>query len=95
MFKLYLLFIVGVLTLSTSYAQECDATAQNDDRCTQSGKYVARDRFGEVIISAGTINSAQLLMLSGIGPFEQLKSVGVFKSLIFNMPLNPTESNQD
>ncbi|XP_069679695.1 glucose dehydrogenase [FAD, quinone]-like [Periplaneta americana] len=31
----------------------------------------------EVIVSAGTINSAQLLMLSGIGPDEHLKEVGV------------------
>ncbi|XP_071036390.1 glucose dehydrogenase [FAD, quinone]-like isoform X2 [Parasteatoda tepidariorum] len=29
--------------------------------------------FKEVILSAGTINSAQLLMLSGIGPQEELK----------------------
>ncbi|ODM98335.1 Glucose dehydrogenase [FAD, quinone] [Orchesella cincta] len=31
----------------------------------------------EVIISAGTINSAQLLLLSGIGPQEHLRSVGI------------------
>lgn len=31
----------------------------------------------EVIISAGSINSPQLLMLSGIGPEQHLKSVGI------------------
>ncbi|ODM86851.1 Glucose dehydrogenase [FAD, quinone] [Orchesella cincta] len=31
----------------------------------------------EVIVSGGTINSAQLLMLSGIGPSKHLKSVGI------------------
>jgi len=35
-------------------------------------KYIVKARK-EVIVSAGTINSAQLLMLSGIGPKEHLK----------------------
>jgi len=33
----------------------------------------------EIIISAGAVGSPQLLMLSGIGPAEHLKSVGVRK----------------
>jgi choline dehydrogenase len=32
---------------------------------------------GEVILAGGAINSPQLLMLSGIGPADQLKSVGL------------------
>ncbi len=32
---------------------------------------------GEIIVAAGAINSPQLLMLSGIGPADHLKSVGI------------------
>ncbi|XP_061180755.1 glucose dehydrogenase [FAD, quinone]-like [Saccostrea echinata] len=39
----------------------------------------------EVIISAGTINSPKILMLSGIGPMENLKSVGV--PLVADLPV--------
>ncbi|CAH1131551.1 unnamed protein product [Ceutorhynchus assimilis] len=39
-------------------------------------KYVVKVRK-EVILSAGTINSAQLLMLSGVGPGEHLESKGI------------------
>ncbi|GBO23609.1 hypothetical protein AVEN_260379-1 [Araneus ventricosus] len=35
----------------------------------------------EVIVSGGSINSPQILMLSGIGPKEHLENFGVSKSL--------------
>src|SRR5207253_8878335 len=35
----------------------------------------------EVVISAGTVGSAQLLLLSGIGPADQLQSIGI-KALV-------------
>ena len=34
-------------------------------------------RARETIVSAGAINSPQLLMLSGIGPCEPLRSLGI------------------
>ncbi|XP_056631505.1 glucose dehydrogenase [FAD, quinone]-like [Diorhabda sublineata] len=39
----------------------------------------------EVILSAGTINSAQLLMLSGIGPKEDLQQLGI--PVLQNLPV--------
>ncbi|GJQ78165.1 hypothetical protein Trydic_g2497 [Trypoxylus dichotomus] len=49
----------------------------NGVKYVHKGKlYVAKSKK-EVILSAGPINSPQLLMLSGIGPKEQLESVGL------------------
>ena len=31
----------------------------------------------EIILSGGSVGSAQILMLSGVGPMQHLKSVGV------------------
>ena len=53
-----------------------------DDQCAEgveflrAGEYVKAKARKKVIVSAG-INSAQLLMLSGIGPASPLKSVGI------------------
>lgn len=53
-------------------------------------EYVQSDRVeraetnGEVILSGGTINSPQLLMLSGIGDADRLKQAGI--STVVNLP---------
>lgn len=53
----------------------------------QSKTYVARIR-NEVILSAGTISSPQILMLSGIGPQEHLESLRI--PIIQNLPVGVT-----
>lgn len=53
------------------------------DRCTgldyvsDSGELVTVASHGEVVLTAGTIGSAQLLLLSGIGPEAHLRDVGI------------------
>ncbi|GLJ17863.1 hypothetical protein SUGI_0312460 [Cryptomeria japonica] len=48
-------------------------------RDAKGQKHVAylKNRMSEVIISAGALGSPQLLMLSGIGPADHLKSMGI------------------
>ena len=43
----------------------------------ESGGEVFRVEAGEVILSGGAINSPQLLMLSGVGPADQLRGLGI------------------
>jgi choline dehydrogenase-like flavoprotein len=42
-----------------------------------TGDLVSVEAAGEVILSAGTFNSPQLLMLSGIGPAAHLRALGI------------------
>jgi choline dehydrogenase len=51
-------------------------------RCTGADYSVGNDLFsvdcsGEVVLAAGTVGSAQLLLMSGIGPQSDLRSVGI------------------
>ncbi len=50
----FLLAIIGLIAMTHSLAQDCSATSQSDtSSCTQSGRYIAYDKFGKVIISPG------------------------------------------
>ncbi len=51
-------------------------------RCTgvgylRDGELAEAHAFGEVIVCAGAVGSAQLLLLSGIGPADQLRALGL------------------
>ena len=52
------------------------------DRCTGVEYHAGAETFvvhctGEVVLAAGTIGTPQLLMLSGIGPADQLEAIGI------------------
>jgi choline dehydrogenase-like flavoprotein len=59
---------------------------------TQTGEIRVVQFKKEVIISAGTINTPQILMLSGIGPHEHLNNIGI-KPLIKDLKVG--ENLQD
>jgi len=42
----------------------------------------------EVILSAGTLGTAKLLMFTGIGPKDDLERIGVTQYSVFKCPLN-------
>lgn len=54
-------------------------------RYARNGKYYTALAKKEVIVSAGAINSPQLLMLSGIGPENHLRKVGI--NPLANLPV--------
>jgi 4-pyridoxate dehydrogenase len=51
----------------------------------QNGTAVRAEAAREVIVSAGTFNAPQILMLSGIGPAEHLRSFGI--NVIADLPV--------
>ncbi|XWS37750.1 hypothetical protein CRYUN_Cryun19dG0072000 [Craigia yunnanensis] len=47
--------------------------------------FLTKDSESEIILSAGTIGSTQLLMLSGIGPAHQLEALGI--EVVIDQPM--------
>jgi len=67
-------------------------TAYGVEFKTKDGNIVSVKFRNEVILSAGAINSPQILMLSGIGPQEHLEEIGI-KPVISNLKVG--ENLQD
>ncbi|XP_021926472.1 glucose dehydrogenase [FAD, quinone]-like [Zootermopsis nevadensis] len=67
-------------------------TAHSVELRGKDGKIFSVKFRNEVILSAGSINSPQILMLSGIGPQEHLKEIGI-QPIVKN--LNVGENLQD
>ncbi|XP_075973553.1 ecdysone oxidase-like [Anticarsia gemmatalis] len=66
-------------------------TAKGVEALTSNGKTIIINAKKEVIISAGVFNTPKLLMLSGIGPKEHLKSKGI--DVVSDLPVG--ENLQD
>jgi choline dehydrogenase len=70
----------------TNLVIECDATASrvlvSGGRATgveyvQNGKVMRAHAQGEIVVTGGAYNSPQLLMLSGIGPADELRALNI------------------
>ncbi|XP_075982114.1 ecdysone oxidase-like [Anticarsia gemmatalis] len=70
-------------TLVTKINFDHNKNAVGVEAMTENGETITINAKKEVIVSAGTFNSAKLLMLSGIGPKEQLscKKIDVISDL--------------
>ena len=47
--------------------------------------FLTKDSKSEVILSAGALGSPQLLMLSGVGPAQQLEALGI--NVVMDQPM--------
>ena len=71
----------GALTVETGMTVLCvelDRGAAVAVRCLrQDGQVVRREASGEIVLSAGALATPKLLLLSGIGPADELRAHGI------------------
>ncbi|XP_022836552.1 glucose dehydrogenase [FAD, quinone]-like, partial [Spodoptera litura] len=72
-------------TLATKILFDDNKKAVGVEVLTEDGKKMNLNAKKEVIVSAGTFNSPKLLMLSGVGPEEHLKSKNI--EVVSNLPV--------
>ena len=66
-----------IITGALVHTIELEGNRATGVRYALNGKMMAAQSAGEVILCAGALDSPRLLMLSGIGPAEHIKSVGL------------------
>jgi choline dehydrogenase-like flavoprotein len=80
------LFTCSLLPIICSYYSQVLLDSRNQAfgvEYVQHGKYRRAHAKKEVILSAGAVKSAHLLLLSGIGPREHLEDMGVKYLTVF------------
>lgn len=77
---------------ATKILIDCNSTAYGVQVVTECNETINIFAEKEVIVSAGTINSAQLLMLSGIGPKKHLQSHNI--PVVSDLPVGFGFQNQ-
>ncbi|XP_031765765.2 ecdysone oxidase-like [Galleria mellonella] len=78
-------------TLVTKINFDEDNNAVSIDAIKENKKKITIRANKEIIVSAGTINSPQLLMLSGIGPRKHLEDLGI--NVIADLPVGENLQN--
>ena len=70
--------VLNVETGMTVLGVELDRGAAVGVRCLRAdGQVVHREASGEIVLSAGTLATPKLLLLSGIGPADELRAHGI------------------
>ena len=78
---------IGVETLNSNdyhYSVDCSRSSDNSSNNTQNKIPIIYKARKEVILCGGSINTPQLLMLSGIGPRQHLETIGI--PVLLDMP---------
>ncbi|XP_039046497.1 protein HOTHEAD-like isoform X2 [Hibiscus syriacus] len=74
-----------IFTQETGSRPKAEGVIFEDESGVKHTALLTKNTKGEVIISAGAIGSPQLLMLSGIGPADQLEALGI--EVVLDQPM--------